>query len=101
MTGARIEVMIYGDGAFKDPVGKIWELADPVVSPAFTSGLKGTPNEVKIKYLADCMLEEGKESLEEAMKQVILTKKQNLKGEMASQGTTPGKSLIFWAVSVT
>ena len=89
LTGARIEVMIYGDGAFKDPVGKIWELADPVVSPAFTSGLKGTPNEVKIKYLADCMLEEGKESLEEAMKQVILTKKQNLKGEMASQGTTP------------
>jgi hypothetical protein len=82
--------MIYGDGAFKDPVGKIWELADPVVAPAFTAGLRGVPNELKIKYLADCLLaEEPGTAVDEAMKQIVREKKQNLTADMAAQGTTP------------
>jgi len=90
MTGKHVEVMIYGDGAFKDPVGKIWELADPVVSPAFTSGLVGTPNELKLKYLADTQLGDLKgEKADEAAKQRIRAKKENLVGSMESQGTTP------------
>lgn len=89
-TGKRIEVMIYGDGAFKDPVGKIWELADPVVSPAYTSGLEGTPNEVKLKYLADNNFAGLKgEELKRAVSEYIVNKKANLVGEMESQGTTP------------
>lgn len=89
-TGKKIEVMVYGDGAFKDPQGKIWELADPVVSPFFTSGLKGTPNELKLKYLADNDYKNltGKE-LEKAIKKEISNKASNLTGQMASQGTTP------------
>lgn len=89
-TGKHVEVMVYGDGAFKDPVGKIWELADPCVSPAYTVGLEGTPNEVKIKYLADNDFKElnGKE-LQEAIAKSIKSKKENLVGDMASQGTTP------------
>ena len=88
-TGKLVEVMVYGDGAFKDPVGKIWELADPVVSPAYTSGLEGTPNELKLKYLADndyadLTGEELKEAIEKAIRA-----KGNLAGSMASQGTTP------------
>ncbi len=89
-TGKHIEVMVYGDGAFKDPQGKIWELADPVVSPAFTSGLKGTPNELKLKYLADNDFKDlsGAE-LKEAIEKSIKAKDNNLVGNMASQGTTP------------
>lgn len=89
-TGKHVEVMIYGDGAFKDPVGKIWELADPVVSPAFTDGLAGTPNEVKLKYLADNNFSglRGKE-LEEAIKKHIDEKDADLTGKMEAQGTTP------------
>ena len=89
-TGKNIEVMIYGDGAFKDPVGKIWELADPVVSPAYTSGLEGTPNEVKIKYLADNNFAnlEGEE-LKKAISEYIEHKDDDLTGNMVSQGTTP------------
>ena len=89
-TGKHIEVMVYGDGAFKDPQGKIWELADPVVSPAFTSGLKGTPNELKLKYLADNDFKDlsGAE-LKEAIEKSIKSKGDNLVGNMASQGTTP------------
>lgn len=90
LTHKRVEVMIYGDGAFKDPVGRIWELADPVVAPAFTVGLSGTPNEVKIKYLADCLLaEEPGIAVDEAMKRIIREKKQDLTADMAAQGTTP------------
>lgn len=89
-TGKAIEVMIYGDGAFKDPVGKIWELADPVVSPAFTSGLEGTPNEVKIKYLADNQFAGlTGEALQKAITEHIQSKKENLTGAMEAQGTTP------------
>jgi len=89
-TGKAVEVMIYGDGAFKDPVGKIWELADPVVSPAYTSGLEGTPNEVKIKYLADDQFASlAGHDLNEAIVRRIHNKKENLKGAMESQGTTP------------
>lgn len=89
-TGKNIEVMVYGDGAFKDPVGKIWELADPVVSPAFTSGLNGTPNELKLKYLADNDFASlSGEELKEAIKKSIREKDSNLKGTMATQGTTP------------
>lgn len=90
LTGKNIEVLIYGDGAFKDPVGKIWELADPVVSPAFTSGLKGTPNEVKLKYLADNEFKdlEG-DKLLDAMKDEIKNKDSNLVGKGKAQGTTP------------
>jgi hypothetical protein len=89
-TGKHIEVMVYGDGAFKDPQGKIWELADPVVSPFHTEGLKGTPNEIKLKYLADNDFKNlsGKE-LQEAIKKSIKEKESNLVGNMASQGTTP------------
>ena len=89
-TGKHVEVMIYGDGAFKDPVGKIWELADPVVSPAFTDGLVGTPNELKLKYLADNDFKDLKgEELREAISKSIREKQDNLVGNMASQGTTP------------
>ncbi len=89
-TGKHVEVMVYGDGAFKDPQGKIWELADPVVSPAFTSGLVGTPNELKLKYLADNDFKDlsGAE-LKEAIAKSIKEKDSNLVGNMASQGTTP------------
>ncbi|HCM12010.1 MAG TPA: F420-0--gamma-glutamyl ligase [Lachnospiraceae bacterium] len=89
-AGKKIEVMIYGDGAFKDPVGKIWELADPVVSPAYTDGLEGQPNEVKLKYLADNEFPdlEGEE-LKKAITEFIRHKDKNLVGQMASQGTTP------------
>lgn len=89
-TGKTIEVMVYGDGAFKDPVGKIWELADPVVSPGYTSGLEGTPNEVKLKYLADNDFRDLKgQALKDAIKEAITTKDDNLVGQMATQGTTP------------
>ncbi|TDW14606.1 F420-0:gamma-glutamyl ligase [Breznakia blatticola] len=89
-TGKHIEVMVYGDGAFKDPQGKIWELADPVVSPGYTSGLKGTPNEVKLKYLADNDFKDlNGEELKEAIKTRIKEKDEDLTGDMASQGTTP------------
>lgn len=89
-TGKNVEVMVYGDGAFKDPVGKIWELADPVVSPAHTPGLAGTPNELKLKYLSDNKFKDLKgEELINAMKQEIKNKESNLKGTMATQGTTP------------
>jgi len=89
-TGKRIEVMVYGDGAFKDPVGKIWELADPVVSPAYTSGLEGTPNELKLKYLADNDFAAlSGEELKEAIKEKIREKDGDLFGQMASEGTTP------------
>lgn len=92
-TGKQVEVMIYGDGAFKDPVGKIWELADPVVSPAYTSGLEGTPNEVKLKYLADNDFAElSGDQLKEAIKGYIKEKDDkasSLKGTMVTQGTTP------------
>ncbi len=89
-TGMHMEVMIYGDGAFKDPQGKIWELADPVVSPFYTEGLKGTPNEVKIKYLADNDFKDLKgEALRDAIKNSIRQKDSNLVGQMVSEGTTP------------
>ena len=89
-TGKTIEVMVYGDGAFKDPVGKIWELADPVVSPAYTSGLEGTPNELKLKYLADNDFSDlSGDALKEAIKGKIQEKDDNLVGKMASEGTTP------------
>lgn len=90
LTGKKIEVMVYGDGAFKDPVGGIWELADPVVSPAYTSGLEGTPNEIKLKYVSDNKFPDlrGKE-LAEAIRNEIKSKDDNLVGNMASQGTTP------------
>lgn len=89
-TGKKIEVMVYGDGAFKDPVGGIWELADPVVSPAYTEGLNGTPNEIKLKYLADNAISDlsGDEAAK-AMKALIASKKDNLVADQASQGTTP------------
>lgn len=89
-TGKHVEVMVYGDGAFKDPQGKIWELADPVVSPAYTAGLVGTPNELKLKYLADNDFAElSGEALKDAISQRIKEKNDNLVGDMASQGTTP------------
>ena len=89
-TGKNIEVMVYGDGAFKDPVGKIWELADPIVSPAYTKGLEGTPNELKLKYLADNDFADLKgEELKAAIENAIRQKSNNLVGNMASQGTTP------------
>ena len=89
-TGKNIEVMVYGDGAFKDPVGHIWELADPVVSPAYTKGLEGTPNELKLKYLSDNKFADLKgDELKEAIKGEIKTKESNLVGNMLSQGTTP------------
>ena len=89
-TGKHIEVMVYGDGAFKDPQGKIWELADPCVSPAFTDGLVGTPNELKLKYLADNDFKDlSGEQLKEAIAKSIKEKDDNLVGNMAAQGTTP------------
>ncbi len=89
-TGKHVEVMVYGDGAFKDPQGKIWELADPVVSPAFTEGLIGTPNELKLKYLADNDFADlSGEALKEAISKRIKEKNDNLVGDMAAQGTTP------------
>ena len=89
-TGKTIEVMVYGDGAFRDPVGKIWELADPVVSPAYTSGLEGTPNEIKLKFVSDNKFPDlqGNE-LKEAIKEEIRKKDKDLKGQMITQGTTP------------
>ena len=82
--------MVYGDGAFKDPKGKIWELADPVVSPAYTAGLEGTPNELKLKYLADNDFAGlSGEALKQAIKEKIVSKDNNLVGQMASEGTTP------------
>ena len=89
-TGKQIEVMVFGDGAFKDPVGKIWELADPVVSPGYTSGLEGTPNELKLKYLADNDFGDLKgEELKAAIEARIKEKNKSLVGDMTSQGTTP------------
>ena len=89
-TGKHVEVMVYGDGAFKDPVGKIWELADPVVSPAYTAGLEGTPNELKLKYLADNDFAAlSGEALRDAIKNEIKKKDGSLVGKMAAQGTTP------------
>ncbi len=89
-TGKNVEVMVYGDGAFKDPVGKIWELADPVVSPAYTSGLEGTPNELKLKYLADNDFASlSGDALKEAIKSEIQKKDSDLVGKMVSEGTTP------------
>ncbi len=89
-TGKHVEVMVYGDGAFKDPQGKIWELADPVVSPAYTKGLIGTPNELKLKYLADNEYAElSGEALRDAIAQSIREKDANLKGRMVTEGTTP------------
>ena len=89
-TGQHVEVMVYGDGAFKDPVGKIWELADPVVSPAYTAGLEGTPNELKLKYLADDKFAAlSGEALKDAIKKEIVAKDNDLMGQMVSEGTTP------------
>ncbi len=89
-TGKHVEVMVYGDGAFKDPRGKIWELADPVVPPAFTDGLVGTPNELKLKYLADNDFKDlSGDELKAAISQSIRQKQDDLVGNMASQGTTP------------
>ncbi len=89
-TGKNVEVMVYGDGAFKDPVGKIWELADPVVSPAYTKGLEGTPNELKLKYLADNDFADlSGDALKEAIKEKIHQKDGDLVGQMVSEGTTP------------
>lgn len=90
LTKKNIEVMVYGDGAFKDPIGGIWELADPVVSPAYTKGLEGTPNELKLKFLSDNKFANLKgEDLNKAIKKEIKNKSTNLKGQMATQGTTP------------
>ena len=90
LTGKHVEVMVYGDGAFKDPVGKIWELADPVVSPAYTPGLEGTPNELKLKYLADNNFAHlSGEALRQAIQEEIHKKDTNLVGQMVSEGTTP------------
>ncbi len=89
-TGKNIEVMVYGDGAFKDPVGHIWELADPVVSPAYTSGLEGTPNEIKLKFVSDNKYADLRgDELKDAIKNEIRNKDKNLKGKMITQGTTP------------
>ena len=90
ITGKNIEVMVYGDGAFKDPVGKIWELADPVVSPFYTDGLIGTPNEIKLKFVSDNKFPDlHGDELKEAIKEEIRHKDANLKGKMITQGTTP------------
>lgn len=91
-SGKKVEVMVYGDGAFKDPQGKIWELADPVVSPAYTDGLAGTPNELKLKYLADNDFKDlNGDALKDAISKKISEKEGDLVGNMASQGTTPRK----------
>ena len=90
LTGKTIEVMVYGDGAFKDPVGKIWELADPVVSPFYTSGLEGTPNEIKLKFVSDNKFPDLRgDELKNAIREEIKAKDANLKGKMITQGTTP------------
>ena len=90
ISGKNIEVMVYGDGAFKDPVGKIWELADPVVSPFYTSGLEGTPNEIKLKFVSDNKFPDlTGDELKEAIKEEIRKKDADLKGQMITQGTTP------------
>ena len=90
LTGKTIEVMVYGDGAFKDPIGHIWELADPVVSPAYTKGLEGTPNEIKLKYISDNKYADLKgDALKEAIKEEIKKKDKDLKGKNLSLGTTP------------
>ncbi|WP_323615777.1 coenzyme F420-0:L-glutamate ligase [Erysipelothrix rhusiopathiae] len=90
VTSKHVEVMVYGDGAFKDPIGKIWELADPTVSPAYTTGLEGTPNELKLKYLADNDFKDLQgEALKKAIESHIKEKDDNLVGNMAAQGTTP------------
>ena len=95
-TGKNIEVMVYGDGAFIDPVGKIWELADPVVSPAYTDGLIGTPNELKLKYISDNKLSNlSGDELVKAMKKEIAKKDKNLKGKMDTQGTTPRRLTVL------
>lgn len=92
LTGKTVEVMVYGDGAFKDPVGKIWELADPVVSPAYTAGLDGTPNEVKLKYLADNNFAHLRgDELKQAISEYIENKNEDLVGAVEAQGTTPRK----------
>ena len=92
LTGKQVEVLVYGDGAFKDPVGKIWELADPVVSPAYTKGLDGTPNEIKLKYLADNNFSHLRgEELKKAISEYIQNKNDDLVGAMEAQGTTPRK----------
>ena len=89
-TGKNIEVMVYGDGAFKDPIGKIWELADPVVSPGYTKGLEGTPNELKLKYIVDTELDDLKgEEVIQAVKKKISSKNSNMSGQSESLGTTP------------
>lgn len=89
-TGKHVEVMVYGDGAFKDPIGRIWELADPCVSPAYTDGLEGTPNELKLKYLADNDFKDlSGDALKQAISQKIIEKDGDLVGNMAAQGTTP------------
>ena len=89
-TGKNFEVMVYGDGAFKDPVGGIWELADPVVSPFYTEGLKGTPNEIKLKYVSDNMFADLRgDELKDAIKEEIKKKDNDLKGQNVSLGTTP------------
>ena len=89
-TGKTVEVMVYGDGAFKDPVGKIWELADPVVSPGYTKGLEGQPNELKLKYLADNDFADLRgDELKDAIEDAIKTKDANLVGQMVTEGTTP------------
>ena len=91
-TGKTVEVMVYGDGAFKDPIGKIWELADPVVSPAYTAGLDGTPNEVKLKYLADNNFADLRgDELKQAISEFIDTKNDDPHGSNESLGTTPRK----------
>ena len=90
ITGKTLQVMVYGDGAFKDPVGKIWELADPVVSPGYTPGLDGQPNELKLKYLADNNFASLQgEELKDAITDAIKKKEADLKGKMETQGTTP------------
>ena len=90
ISGKQIEVMVYGDGAFKDPVGHIWELADPVVSPAHTCGLIGTPNEIKLKYVSDNKFADLRgDELKEAIKEEIKNKDSDLTGQMITQGTTP------------
>jgi F420-0:gamma-glutamyl ligase len=89
-TGSKLEVMVYGDGCFKDPVGGIWELADPVVSPAFTDGLAGTPNEIKIKYVADNDYADlSGQELTDSVRERIRNKDNNLVGDISSEGTTP------------
>jgi len=89
-TGSTLEVMVYGDGCFKDPAGGIWELADPVVSPAFTEGLSGTPNEIKIKYVADIDFADlSGQALTDSIRERIRNKQSNLVGDMAALGTTP------------